>query len=75
MSLGRSSINTSAFRCTQVAFSRDAPALDLCQAQPSSGLKCIQPLNARIIGAEGESNALQSLALKPFCFGAIYHRY
>ena len=71
----RSSLNTSVLRCRQVAISGDAIPLELRQAQPSFGLKCVEALNARIISPKGESNALQSLALEPFYLGAIYHRH
>jgi hypothetical protein len=70
----RPSLDTSEFRRSQVPIPGDTILLELRQAQPSLGLKCVQALNARIFSPKRECNALQSLALEPMCLGAIYHR-
>jgi hypothetical protein len=68
---GHSPLNTSVFGCAAVL--DDVIKLELRQMQPSSGLKCVKPLNARIRGAKGELDALQRLSLEPICFGGLCH--
>jgi hypothetical protein len=70
----RSSLDTSVLRWRLAAISCDAIPLELRQAQPSFGLKCVEALNARIISPKSKSNALQRLVLEPFYSGAVYHR-
>jgi hypothetical protein len=60
-------------------YSGARPSDEIChlqfrQPQPSLGLKCVQPLDARIFRPKGESNALQRLNLEPFCLRAFCHR-
>jgi hypothetical protein len=70
----RPSLDTSAFRWSWPPIPCDTILLELRQAQPSLGLKCVQAFNARVFSPKRECNALQSLALEPMCLGAIYHR-
>jgi hypothetical protein len=56
------------------AVSDVAAHLEFRQPQPSLGLKGVQALNARILRAKSESNALQRLNLEPFSLRAFCHR-
>jgi hypothetical protein len=64
-------LNYSALGC---AAARDGIIrLESSQPQPSLGLQRIEPLDARILCAKGECNALERLNLKPFRFGVLGH--
>jgi hypothetical protein len=67
----RSAFNASVFRCRAIL--DDVVGLEVRQMEPSLGLKCVQPLDAGVLGAKGEPNALQRLSLKPIRFRGLCH--